>query len=106
MWKRTWNLLDHAFFGPHSEADRIGSRAVRLLRYPYAILRDLIGGELNLRATGLVYATLLALIPALALSFAVTHEMIVALIVLGGAGLLVAEFWLTGATASLRARGA
>lgn len=71
MWKRTWNLLDHAFFGPHSEADRIGSRAVRLLRYPYAILRDLIGGELNLRATGLVYATLLALIPALALSFAV-----------------------------------
>src|SRR5690606_28673137 len=44
---------------------------LRGLRYPYAILRDLLGGELTLRATGLVYTTLLALIPAVALSFAV-----------------------------------
>ncbi len=34
------------------------------------MLRDLAGGQLTLRATGLVYATLLAVIPALALSFA------------------------------------
>lgn len=71
MWNRTWNLLDHAFFGPHTRADGPGPATLRLLRYPYAILRDLIGGELNLRATGLVYATLLALIPALAISIAV-----------------------------------
>ncbi|MEY2855408.1 MAG: hypothetical protein RL030_2540 [Pseudomonadota bacterium] len=71
MWQKIWNLLDHTFFGPHTEVDGLGARTLRLLRYPYAILRDLIGGELNLRATGLVYATLLALIPALALSFAV-----------------------------------
>jgi membrane protein len=44
--------------------------ALRVLAYPYAVLRDLAGGQLTLRATGLVYATLLALIPALALSFA------------------------------------
>ncbi len=44
--------------------------ALRVLAYPYAVLRDLAGGQLTLRATGLVYATLLALIPALALTFA------------------------------------
>jgi membrane protein len=44
--------------------------ALRVLAYPYAVLRDLAGGQLTLRATGLVYATLLAMIPALALSFA------------------------------------
>ncbi|MET0292892.1 MAG: YhjD/YihY/BrkB family envelope integrity protein [Steroidobacteraceae bacterium] len=43
--------------------------ALRILAYPYAVLRDLAGGQLTLRATGLVYATLLALIPALALTF-------------------------------------
>ncbi len=44
---------------------------MRLLRYPYALLRDLLNGELTLRATGLVYTTFLALIPAVALTFAV-----------------------------------
>ena len=33
-----------------------------------AVLRDLAGGELNLRAMGLGYTTLLAIIPAVALS--------------------------------------
>jgi membrane protein len=70
MWLRTWNLLDEAFFGAHTRKPDLWAATLRLLRYPYAILRDLIGGELNLRATGLVYATLLALIPALALIFA------------------------------------
>src|SRR4051812_20831387 len=41
-----------------------------VLAYPYAVLPDLAGGQLTLPATGLVYATLLALIPALALTFA------------------------------------
>jgi membrane protein len=36
-----------------------------------AVLRDLAEGQLNLRAMGLVYTTLLALIPAVALSFVV-----------------------------------
>ncbi len=42
-----------------------------LLRYPYALLRDLLTGELNLRAMGLVYTTLLSLVPLLAFAFAV-----------------------------------
>jgi membrane protein len=42
-----------------------------LLRYPYAILRDLLAGELNLRAMGLVYTTLLSLVPLAAFAFAV-----------------------------------
>ena len=64
-------MLDRALFGPHTLGDDLFARALRVLRFPYAILRDLLGGELTLRATGLVYATLLALIPLIALSFAV-----------------------------------
>jgi membrane protein len=71
MWQRFWQLLDHALFGPHTTGPEPLARLLRALRYPFAILRDLLGGELTLRATGLVYATLLALIPAVALSFAV-----------------------------------
>jgi membrane protein len=70
MWQQTWNLLDRALFGPHTLQDNPLARLLRLLRYPYAIIRDLLGGELTLRATGLVYTTLLALIPTIALSFA------------------------------------
>lgn len=71
MWQKFWNLLDHALFGPHTLEKTLLARLLHVLRYPYAIIRDLIGGELTLRATGLVYATLLALIPLIALSFAV-----------------------------------
>ena len=42
-----------------------------LLRYPYALVRDLLTGELNLRAMGLVYTTLLSLVPLFAFAFAV-----------------------------------
>ncbi len=41
------------------------------LRYPYALARDLLTGELNLRAMGLVYTTLLSLVPLVAFAFAV-----------------------------------
>lgn len=40
-------------------------------RFVWALLRDMFGGQLTLRAMGLVYATLLALVPLLALSFSV-----------------------------------
>jgi membrane protein len=71
MWQQFWNLLDRGLFGPHTYGDNLLARLLRVLRYPYAIIRDLLSGELTLRATGLVYATLLALIPLVALSFAV-----------------------------------
>jgi membrane protein len=43
----------------------------RLSQFIYAIGRDLAGGQLTLRATGLVYTTLLSLVPLLAFSFSV-----------------------------------
>lgn len=71
MWLRLWNLADRSLFSPASYGSGVLARTIRVSRYPYAVLRDLVGGQLNLRAMGLVYATLLSLIPALALSFAV-----------------------------------
>jgi len=47
------------------------ARTLRVLRYPYAVIRDLGRGAINLRAMGLVYTTLLSLIPLLAFSFAI-----------------------------------
>ncbi len=44
---------------------------VQTLRVLYVLLRDLLAGELNLRAMSLVYTTLLSLVPLLALSFSV-----------------------------------
>jgi membrane protein len=71
MWQHSWNFLDRALFGPYTLQQNPLARLLRALRYPYAIIRDLLDGELTLRATGLVYATLVALIPLIALSFAV-----------------------------------
>src|SRR5256714_11748604 len=71
MWMRTWALLDWCFFGPASaRAGPLGG-SLRVLRYPYAVVRDLARGEINLRAMSLVYTTLLSLIPLLAFSFAI-----------------------------------
>lgn len=71
MWLRFWNLLDGLFFGPHSAADGPLGATVRLLRYPYAVVRDLSRGQINLRAMGLVFTTLLSLIPLIAFAFAI-----------------------------------
>jgi membrane protein len=64
-----WNWLDRYLFGEFSEGPTPGGRALRLLRYPYAILRDLSRGQINLHAMGLVYATLLSLVPLIAIAF-------------------------------------
>lgn len=45
--------------------------ALHVARYALALLRDLIEGEISLRAMSLVYTTLLSLVPFLALSFSV-----------------------------------
>src|SRR6478735_8515894 len=70
LWQKSWHALDQGLFGSPSQGDGLLARALRILRYPYAILRDLLGGALTLRGTGIVYATLLALIPLIALCFA------------------------------------
>lgn len=71
MWLRAWNFFDRWLFGPLSLSTRPVGWLLRLLRYPYAVLRDLSQGQLNLRAMGLVYATFLSVVPLLAFSFAI-----------------------------------
>src|ERR1700739_1613963 len=71
MWTRIWAFLDLCFFGATSAGPGALGATLRLLRYPYAVVRDLSRGDINLRAMGLVYTTLLSLIPLLAFSFAI-----------------------------------
>jgi membrane protein len=71
MWSRIWTFLDWCFFGPASDRPGVLGATLRLLRYPYAVVRDLARGEINLRAMGLVYTTLLTLIPLLAFSLSI-----------------------------------
>ena len=66
-----WNWLDRYLFGEYSEGNTPGALVLRVLRYPYAVLRDLSRGQINLHAMGLVYATLLSLVPLIAFAFAV-----------------------------------
>ncbi len=47
------------------------ARGLRILRTALILARDLAGGQLTLRAMGLVYTTLLSIVPLLALSFSV-----------------------------------
>jgi membrane protein len=71
MWTRIWAFLDRCFFGAASARPGVLGATLRVLSYPYAVIRDLSRGEINLRAMGLVYTTLLSLIPLLAFSFAI-----------------------------------
>jgi membrane protein len=70
-WDRLCALPDQLLFGPASRQAGMVARLRRAARFPYALLRDLADGRLNLHATGLVYASLLSIIPLLALSFGV-----------------------------------
>ncbi|MBV8497473.1 MAG: hypothetical protein JO361_11880, partial [Gammaproteobacteria bacterium] len=71
MWARIWGFLDWCFFGPASARPGPAAAVLRVLRYPYAVVRDLTRGEINLRAMGLVYTSLLSLIPLLAFTLAI-----------------------------------
>lgn len=50
---------------------RIGRILATLLRYLYAVLRDIFSGQITMRAMSLVYTTLLSIVPLLAFSFSV-----------------------------------
>jgi len=45
--------------------------AVMVLRFLYAVLRDIAEGNLTLRAMGLVYVTILSIVPIIAISFSI-----------------------------------
>lgn len=64
--------LQRAVWGtePESQSGWRG-RSVRLARLAFAVARDLGTGQLTMRAMGLVYTTLLSIVPLLALSFSV-----------------------------------
>jgi membrane protein len=71
MWAHIWAFFDWCFFGPASTRQSTLGLTLRILRYPYAVLRDLARGDITLRATGLVYTTLLSVIPLVAFAFAI-----------------------------------
>ncbi len=50
-------------------AAKYPQRLVRYARYAFVLARDLLEGQLNMRAMGLVYTTLLSIVPLLALAF-------------------------------------
>ena len=59
------------FEPPESLIGRPLWKLTRILRYPYALIRDITRGDLTLRAMSLVYTTLLSVVPIIALSFSV-----------------------------------
>src|SRR5258708_12758201 len=71
MLARIWAFGDWCFFGPGSARQTAFAFVLRILRYPYAVIRDLSRGDINLRAMGLVYTSLLSIIPLIAFAFVV-----------------------------------
>ena len=61
---QTWNVDMRQLHG-------LRRLQVLSLRISYAIVRDVIAGQLTLRAMSLVYTTLLSMVPLLAVSFSV-----------------------------------
>jgi len=59
-----WSERDESLSG----ARRLG---IRLLRMAWAVVRDALAGDLPLRAMGLVYVTILSIVPLIAISFSV-----------------------------------
>lgn len=70
-WRWLRALPRQWLFGVATRDPGILGHLLRLARYPYALLRDLSLGRINLHAMGLVYASLLSIIPLVALSLGV-----------------------------------
>jgi membrane protein len=67
---RKW--IDELIWGDILRAHGLLGRVITgVLRNAYAVLRDIISGQLTLRAMSLVYTTLLSIVPLIAVSFSV-----------------------------------
>ncbi len=70
MFARLKNWIDSLIWGDRLQKYGLPGRiVVGVLRNAYAVLRDIVSGQLTLRAMSLVYTTLLSIVPLLALSF-------------------------------------
>lgn len=70
--KTLTETIGHALWRRDLADKRFPERLVWIIaRYIHAVLRDLLSGQLTLRAMSLVYTTLLSTVPLLALSFSV-----------------------------------
>jgi membrane protein len=69
-----WDHLDTAVFSRAAGRPGPLRSVLRVGRYPYAVIRDLADGQINMRATALVFTTMLSLVPLLAFSFIVLRE--------------------------------
>ncbi len=66
------NLFEKLVWGDHLEkSGPLGRFAAVVLRYIYGLGRDIVFGQLTLRAMSLVYTTLLSVVPLIAFSFSV-----------------------------------
>jgi len=66
------NIFEKLVWGDHLEkTGPLGRFAAVVLRYIYGLGRDIVFGQLTLRAMSLVYTTLLSVVPLIAFSFSV-----------------------------------
>jgi len=66
------NQIDKLVWGDTLQQYGLPGRILtHVLQYLYAVLRDIVSGQLTLRSMSLVYTTLLSVVPLLAFSFAV-----------------------------------
>jgi membrane protein len=70
-----WDQLDAAVFSRASGRAGLVRKIARIGRYPYAVIRDLAGGQINMRATALVFTTMVSMVPLLAFAFIVMREL-------------------------------
>jgi membrane protein len=70
MFKWFEKLEDELFIGSRSKGPPWGP-LLRIVRYPAALIRDWLRGEISVRAMSLAYTTLLSIVPLMVFSFSI-----------------------------------